>query len=173
MLIYLIIIPNKLINWKDGYHGYCHIDKHPGLNGGWVIFTPRITKDHIHICLSRVRVKSPMTSENQFRVCMVLGPYLSCLVIIDFKPNCRGLLCEKKMIFQQTVYYLQGKATRIKGIVHYHIHHCVALTAKSIHLKIKLLLPYSSIELQGKPICHIAFQICHVAVGTGKGSTSY
>lgn len=72
----------------------------------------------------------------------------------------------KEMIFQQTVYYLQGKATRTKSIVLYHIHHCVALTAKSIHLKMRLLLLYSSIELQGKPICHVAFQIW--AIGTGK-----
>lgn len=65
----------------------------------------------------------------------------------------------KEMIFQQTVYYLQGKAIRTKGIVHYHIHHCATLTAKSIHLKMRLLLLYSSIELQGKPLCHVAFQI--------------
>lgn len=77
----------------------------------------------------------------------------------------------KEMIFKQTVYYQQGKAIRTKGIVHYHIHHCVALTAKSIHLKIRLLLPYSSIEPQGEPICHVAFQIW--AVGTGKGSTTW
>lgn len=57
-----------------------------------------------------------------------------------------------------------------RGIVRCHIHHCAALTAKSVHLKIRLLLPYSSIELQGKPICHVAFQIW--AMGTGKGPTS-
>lgn len=61
--------------------------------------------------------------------------------------------------FQQTVYYLQAKATRTKGIVHYHIHYCVALTANAIHLKMRRLLPYSSIELQGKPVCHVVLQI--------------
>lgn len=56
-----------------------------------------------HICLSVVRDKSPQTSENQFRVCMILFPYLCCLVIIDFKPSCRRLLGERRWFSTESV----------------------------------------------------------------------